>query len=119
MTALRRHGLLPTIEDETFVATTRVIPVAHRPTGLLVDIVLGGPGIEERFAANAEMVRVGRVAVPVATASHLVVMKVLAGRPKDLEDAALLLARRGGKISTGEINRLAESCLGRSPTTGS
>jgi predicted nucleotidyltransferase len=38
---------------------------------------------------------VGGIEVPVATAEDLVVMKILAGRPKDLEDVvAILLARR-------------------------
>jgi hypothetical protein len=37
--------------------------------------------------------RVGRRSIPVATPTHLLVMKVLAGRPKDLEDVAALLAR--------------------------
>ncbi len=35
----------------------------------------------------------GRRSIPVATPTHLLVMKVLAGRPKDLEDVAALLAR--------------------------
>jgi hypothetical protein len=106
---LRRHGLPPAIEEARFVATTRVVPVVHRRTGLLVDIVLGGPGIEERFAAAAETVRVGRIRVPVATATHLVVMKVLAGRPKDLDDAAGLLAMSVGRIDADELDELSQA----------
>jgi hypothetical protein len=104
--ALRRHRFNPTIEDATFVATTRVIPVVHRRTRMLVDIVLGGPGIEERFAAAAQKVKVGRSSVPVATATHLVVMKVLAGRPKDLDDAATLLAMPAGQVDGREVEKL-------------
>jgi hypothetical protein len=70
--ALKRHGFTPTIEDATFVATTRVLPLAHRHTGMPVDVVLGGPGIEEQFATAAEKVKVGRTSVPVATATRLV-----------------------------------------------
>lgn len=107
--AFRRHGFLPTLEDATFVATTRVIPVVHRRTGLMVDVVLGGPGLEERFASAAERVRVGRTSVPVASATHLVVMKVLAGRPKDLDDAAALLALPGSQVDSAEIDELTKS----------
>jgi len=109
LAALARRGLFPTIEDTTFVTTTRVIPVVHRGTGLLVVVVLGGPGIEERFAAAAETVRVGRIAVPVATATHLVVMKVLAGRPKDLDDAAILLAMQAAQVNSAEIDKLSKA----------
>jgi hypothetical protein len=70
--------------------------------------VLGGPGIEELFASAAEKVKVGRLLVPVATATHLVVMKVLAGRPKDIEDAAALLAVQADRIDVKELNDLTK-----------
>ncbi len=90
--ALRAHGFTVPLDSTAFVSATRVLPVIHAATQLPVDVVLGGPGLEEHFAAHAERLRVGRLTIPVATPTHLVVMKVLAGRPKDLEDAAALLA---------------------------
>jgi hypothetical protein len=87
-----------------FVDATRVLPVIHRGTRLPVDIVLGGSGIEELFAERAEKVRLGRTLVPVASPSDLVVMKMIAGRPKDLEDARALL-------TTGRVDREAVRAL--------
>ena len=109
VTALGRRGFKPGFGDSAFVAATRVLPVIHKITGFPVDIVLGGPGLEEIFASAAEMVRVGKRRVPVATATHLVVMKVLAGRPKDIEDAAALLAVQASRIQTRELDDLTKA----------
>jgi len=107
--ALEKRGFKPSFKDAAFVAATRVLPVVHKATGFPVDIVLGGPGLEGLFAAAAEKVKVGRLLVPVATATHLVVMKVLAGRPKDIEDAAALLAVQADQIDAKEMTGLVGS----------
>lgn len=91
LTALRKAGLAMRFGDAEFIRTTRVLPLVHRRTGLPVDVVLGGPGLEEGFAERATKMRVARIAVPVAAPTDLVLMKVLAGRPKDIEDATALL----------------------------
>ena len=78
--------------EDDFVARTRILPMVHDPTGLPVDIVLGGPGLEEEFARRAELIEIGNRKIPVATATDLATMKVIAGRPKDLRDVADLLA---------------------------
>jgi len=104
--ALGEHGFVLAFGDAQFVAATRVLPFLHKTSGFPVDIVLGGPGLEEHFASAAEPVKVGRLRVPVATATHLVVMKVLAGRPKDLEDATALLAMQANQIDHRELRSL-------------
>jgi hypothetical protein len=91
--ALHRSGVeLRVPRDDAFISATRVLPLVHVRTGLPVDVVLGGPGLEEDFARRAEMIDIGGVEVPVATATDLVIMKMIAGRPKDLADVASLLA---------------------------
>jgi hypothetical protein len=84
------------IEDiVAFAEETRVVPVLHRATRIPVDLVLAGPGLEERFLARAEERLVGDVRILVAAAEDLVAMKLLAGRAKDLEDAATIVWVRG------------------------
>lgn len=107
--ALGRGGFRLRFDDPTFVATTRVLPIVHRPTSFPIDVVLGAAGLEERFAAAAEIMRIGRLRVPVATSTHLVLMKVLAARPKDLEDATALLTARGAEIDHRELDQLARA----------
>jgi hypothetical protein len=92
--ALTRAGFRMRIEGDDFVERTRVIPVVHVPTGIALDIVLAGPGIEELFLQRAELRDYRGVRVPVACAEDIVVMKVLAGRPKDIEDVVAILRAR-------------------------
>ncbi len=92
VTALGAEGLLPRFDDDEFIAQTRVIPVTHEPTGVPVDIVLAGPGIEDLFFDGARPTMIGNIAVPVARAEDLVAMKILAGRPKDIEDCTAIIA---------------------------
>lgn len=49
-------------------------------------MVLAGPGLEEAFLERARTVTVAGVAIPVISPEDLIVTKVLAGRPKDIED---------------------------------
>ena len=94
--ALRQRGFeLRVREVDDFVSRTRVLPFVHRASGIPVDVVLAGPGIEEQFLERAEQRFVGSVSVPVAKMEDVVAMKVLAGRPKDLEDAVVMLASAG------------------------
>lgn len=109
VTALGKRGFSPSFGDRAFVAATRVLPVIHRATGFPVDIVLGGPGLEELFASAAKKVKIGRLQVPVPTATHLVVMKVLAGRPKDIEDAVALLTTQANRIDAEELDELTKA----------
>ena len=90
--ALERGGFEPRIPDDEFIAHTRVVPIVHRATRFPIDVVLAGPGLEQQFLAGARAHRLGGHDIPVISPEHLVVTKVLAGRPKDLEDVRELLA---------------------------
>ena len=72
--------------SEEFVRRTRVLPFVHEETGIPVDIVLAGPGLEEEFVKGAREIVLAGVSVPVISPEDLVVTKILAGRPKDLDD---------------------------------
>lgn len=77
-----------------FVATTRVVPLVHSPSGMPIDIVLAGPGLEELFFKRRRRRMVDGVRVPVASPEDVIVMKVLAGRGKDEDDTVAILAAR-------------------------
>jgi hypothetical protein len=91
--------------DADFVRRTRVLPFVHRPSGLPLDVVLAGPGIEERFLARAQVREVEDEPIPVVAAEDLLAMKVLSGRPKDLEDVAAVLAARLDTIDLRGLRR--------------
>ena len=91
-----------------FVQQTRVLPLVHQPTGLAVDVVLAGPGLEDDFLARAVTVEIGGSAVPIISAEDLIVTKILAGRPKDIDDIRGVLAERGGSLDLAQIRRTLE-----------
>jgi hypothetical protein len=90
--ALLDAGFALRVPDPDFVARTRVLPVTHVPSGVPADIVLAAPGIEELFLARAKVIEVDGIRVPIACAEDIVVMKLLAGRPKDVDDVVAILA---------------------------
>jgi hypothetical protein len=96
LTALHRHGFEPRIDDPAdFAARTHVLPAIHRASGMGLDLVMAGTGIEALFFARSRRQQVEGVSIPVASPEDIIVMKILAGRPKDLDDAGAILAAQG------------------------
>lgn len=93
--ALSREGFELRLADALgFVEATRVIPLVHLASRMPLDLVLAGPGLEEQFFARATERVVGHARVPVVSAEDLVAMKILAGRPRDVEDVAQVIRAR-------------------------
>jgi hypothetical protein len=100
---------------DDFVKRTRVFPFVHRDSKIPVDVVLAGPGLEEEFLQRARSVDLGGVVLPVISPEDLIVTKVLAGRPKDIEDIRGVLRERLGELDLAHIRRLLrllEAALG-------
>ena len=90
---LEKAGFRLRVRDVArFVAKTRVLPLFHAPSGMPFDVVLAGPGLEELFFKRLRRRIVDGVRVPVAGPEDVVVMKVLAGRGKDEDDAVAIIA---------------------------
>jgi hypothetical protein len=103
--------------DPRFIEQSRVVPLVHGSTGLPVDIVLAGPGLEDEFLARAVPRTIDDVTVPVVEVSDLVILKVLAARPKDADDLTALLANQRLDIDEPRIRRILamlEDALGQS-----
>jgi hypothetical protein len=117
MPTLQQHGFDLRFGDEAFAATTRVLPLVHRATGLPTDMVLAGPGLEEQFLERAVTRDIDGVSVPVIEVTDLVILKVLAGRPKDVEDVVMLLGVQRQHVDLArarDVLRLLEQALGQS-----
>lgn len=117
VSALHNAGFVVRVPDPEFVAHTRVLPVTHVPSGIPADIVLAGPGIEELFLARARVFDVDGVRVPVACAEDIVVMKMLAGRAKDLDDMVAILAAHPDDLDLDLVRstlRMLEEALDQS-----
>lgn len=100
----------------TFIAQTRVIPLAFGDPEWPLDLVLGGPGLEDAFASRAVPVEVAPgLSVPMISAEDLVVTKILAGRPKDLDDIRGILAAQAHTLDVEAVRTtlaMLEDALG-------
>jgi hypothetical protein len=93
-------------DDAEFIEQSRVLPVVHEVTSLPVDLVLAGPGLEELFFERVELIELENQWFPVASAEDMVVMKILAGRARDLEDAEAIVAAQGARLDFAHVEDL-------------
>lgn len=78
--------------DTGRLATVRLVAPGDKPGGVIVDLLFASSGVEPEVVDAAELLDVlPGFAVPVATVGHLLALKVLAARPKDLDDIETLL----------------------------
>ena len=88
------------------------MPFVHDATGMPLDVVLAGSGLEEEFLARAVPTDVGGTVVPMIDAADLIIAKILAGRPKDLEDVRALWRGHGKTLDTARIRSVLEQLEG-------
>ena len=94
------------VSDPGFVRRTRVMPFLHQATGMPLDVVLAASGLEDDFLARAITVELSGTPVPVIHVEDLVVAKILAGRPKDIEDVNALWHLHGPTSDAARIRRI-------------
>ncbi len=115
---LSRAGFFLRVADVAdFVRRTRVLPLVHTGSLLPVDLVLAGPGLEEVFLQRARRVELGGTSVPIISPEDLIVTKILAGRPKDLDDVQSVLRAQAGQLDLAWIREalgMLEDALGQS-----
>lgn len=73
---------------EAFVAQHLVLPCEDATSGVRVDFIFGLTPFERQAVERAQAIEVAGSAVCFATAEDLLIHKLVAGRPRDLEDAA-------------------------------
>lgn len=116
--ALDSHGFSLRLDaTEAFVRVTRVVPLEHRASGLALDLVVAGPGLEDLFLERAVPIDVAGTMIPFISPEDLIVTKILAGRQKDIEDVRGVLSERGPALDVEGVRatlRLLEDALGQS-----
>jgi hypothetical protein len=111
---MNRAGFDSRVEDPDFLRRTRVMPFVHRATAMPVDVVLAGSGLEDEFLERARVVELGGCSIPMIDPADLIIAKLLAGRPKDVEDARSLWNILGPELDSDRISatlRLLEEAL--------
>jgi hypothetical protein len=102
-------GWSPLVDPEEFTRQTLVLPCRVPESPLRVDLVLADSPYEAEALRRARDLGAERAdGVRYATPEDLIIHKVIAGRPRDLEDARSVLLRRK-EIDRNWIRRWIES----------
>ena len=95
--AASRLDLEPIPSDaEAFIRETMVLPALHEASGIRVDFIFSRSSFEQEAIARARRVFVGGAEVAFSSLEDLVIHKIVAGRPRDMEDARIVLAKNPG-----------------------
>jgi len=87
-------GLLPTVGNiSKFVKKTNVLPLRDFPTQVRVDLIFSFTPYESDAIRRSLIVEVAGARVRFAAAEDLIIHKLVAGRPRDLEDVKGVIAR--------------------------
>ena len=89
---LSRHQICPRISDAAaFAQANLVLLVRHEPTGVDLDLSFGWTAFEHEAIAVSVAAKYGAQEVPIARPEDILIFKAMAGRPRDVDDAAALL----------------------------
>jgi hypothetical protein len=104
----RAISLLPLLANSKFkplfddvsdvVQRAFILPLRHRLTDIKVDLAIGLSGFEQQAISRAETLQLAGCDIPVATSEDLILMKLLAGRPRDEQDVHGIIAVQGGRL---------------------
>ncbi len=88
---LKFEILVPDPED--FVKETMVLPTIHEESGIRVDFIFSFSAYEQQAIQNAQRIKVGTHEVCFAALEDVIIHKIIAGRPRDMEDIRSILLK--------------------------
>ena len=93
---------------EEVIERAFILPLRHRPTGVKIDLAIGLSGFEQQALVRAEAMEIAGHEVLVATAEDLLIMKILAGRPRDQQDVEGIVNAQGESLDWEYCLRTAQ-----------
>jgi hypothetical protein len=88
--------LFPGVEE--VLRKAFMLPLHHRETNITVDLALGLTGFEQAVVTRATPVSVKDCELPIATAEDLLLLKLIAGRPRDTDDAFRIVVKQADAL---------------------
>lgn len=85
------------VEDtEKFVHNTFVLPTLDERSGFRVDFIFSISSYERNALGRVRSVKIGNTEIYFASVEDLIIHKVIAGRPRDIEDIKVILIKNKG-----------------------
>lgn len=81
-------------DPEKFVKRTMVLPALNQENGWRVDIIFSQSDYETRALKRARKIKLKNIPVYFASPEDVIIHKIIAGRPRDLEDAQAILRKQ-------------------------
>ena len=103
------HGIEARIPDAiAFARTRQVFLGVHRPSGTPVDVSLAWLPFEDEALAASTLCDYAGVPVRIPRPEDVLIYKVIASRPKDLQDAEGLLVLHGPTMDLSRVRRVVK-----------
>jgi hypothetical protein len=93
LSVIKDIGLQPLAAPDNFVAKTMVLPCEDPDTKIRIDFIFSFSPYEQAALERVRLVPVGTARVKFASVEDLVIHKMIAGRPRDLEDVHSVVVR--------------------------
>jgi len=81
-------------EPEEFVQRTMVLPLEDSQSSIRIDLIFSFSPYERQALERVHRLGIGKATVRFAAPEDVIVHKIIAGRPRDLEDVRSILAKR-------------------------
>lgn len=91
-----RIGFKILVNPYDFTIKTLVLPCQDRETGIRVNYIFSWSAYEQEALVRARSIDFGGTWVKFASVEDVVIHKIIAGRPRDVEDVRLLLMKNPG-----------------------
>jgi len=97
LVVVRELSLKPIPEDiESFVRETMVLPALNEPTGIRIDFIFSFTPYEQEAIKRARKIPLMEQEVCFASPEDVIIHKIFAGRPRDIEDAKTIILKNPG-----------------------
>jgi hypothetical protein len=94
LNTIKEIGLIPLPENiESFVEKTFVLPVKDKSTKIRVDFIFSQTSYEKQAIDRANKIEIKSKTVRFASLEDIIIHKIFAGRPRDLEDVRSILLK--------------------------
>ncbi|MFV2044885.1 MAG: nucleotidyltransferase, partial [Anaerolineales bacterium] len=104
LTLVGEMELVPLVDPEVFTRETMVLPCQDPATEIRVDLIFSFSTYEQHALERARPVELGGASVRFASLEDVIIHKVIAGRPRDIEDVKSILVKNP-QVDAGYIRK--------------